>query len=500
MVAAGLFAGIGTVGTSSANLVHAGTPAAVSLTSENPIQRENALSGTTSWEIQVPSYKGEIEGYPSRESVLPGQRIDFHVSTTGKTYSADVYRIGWYGSKGGRLVLSLPTMKGHRWRVPKPNPSTGLLVCDWPTAFSVTVPRAWTSGFYLVKLTASNRRQAYIPFIVKEAPTVHSALVLVDEIGTSEAYNWFGGKSLFTDTAYATAGKQFAHRAVEVSFLRPFSENMGAGWFLSWEIHMVRWLERRGYDVSYLTELDVNDDPSTLLGHKGIITAGHDEYWSAGIRDAMQNAVNHGVNYANFAANTGYWQSRIVGLGDDPDAIEICYKDFHRDPIHKTHPEMATVTWRSKWVHHPESELTGAMYGDFEGRYGPYPWVVKNTSSWVFKGTHLKPGSSIGGMVGHEEDAIIGGYPHPPHLHVLSASPVRSNVGKRRVANSTLYQSKSGAWVFDASSIDWSWGLDDFRQGWYAYAPDRKHPSPAIERITENILNAFENGLTSADR
>ena len=95
-----------------------------------------------------------------------------------------------------------------------------------------------------------------------------------------------------------------------------------------------------GYDVSYASELDVNEDPDMLLNRKGIIIAGHDEYWSAGIRDALDNAVDDGVGFADLAANTGYWQSRFKAIGDDPTAIEICYKDFDRDPMHKVNPKL----------------------------------------------------------------------------------------------------------------------------------------------------------------
>ena len=462
--------------------------------SPNPIQAENALPGTTSWKRTSPDWGSQIAGYPSAESVFPGQTVNFMVSTSYKLYSAQIFRIGWYQGKGGRLVYSQKGLVGRHYKTPAANPTTGVVICDWPIAFSVVVPSAWVTGFYLVKLSGKGGSQSYIPFVVKEPEdtTSPSPLLMLDETGTSEAYNLWGGASLFSNLHYSAWAQQFAHRAVEVSFLRPFTENFGAGWFLSWEIHTVRWLEENGYDVSYASELDVQAGTVNLLDRKGIIIAGHDEYWSANIRDGMDAAVAAGVNFANLAANTGYWQSRFQAVGDDPTAIEICYKDFDRDPEHLVDPKLTTVTWRSPQVNQPEGELTGAMYGDFEGSHGPYPWKVTNTSSWIFEHTGIKPGLTVPGIVGQEDDTILKQYPRPADVQVVSASPILNNVGQHRVGNTTIYRAPSGAWVFDASAIEWGFGLDDLRlPGPVSYEPARKIPSPAIEAVTANVLNAF---------
>ncbi len=481
-----LFLSIAGLGSASAAPQRAVTPL-------NPVQIENSKPGTTSWKIKVLSLHHEIEGYASAQSVAPGQSITFHVSTKAKWFTAEIFRMGWYHGKGGRLEVSEPTMRGRRRATGKPNRKTGLLVCNWPTSFALTIPKGWISGIYVVKLTASNTHQAYIPFVVKESRP-SSPLVFVDSVTTSEAYNWWGNKSLYVDITYHSAERQFDHRAVMVSFQRPYAQNQGAGWFFSWEVHMVRWLEAKGYYVSYINDLDVNDNPGILLHRKGIIISGHDEYWSLSMRDAMDNAVAHGVSLANFAANTGYWQVRLGSLGSNPDGILICYKNFKRDPIHKTQPRLATVTWRSPQVHRPESMLLGAMYENYEGTHAPYPWVVKDPRNWVFSGTGLKKGSAIPHIVGHEEDAVLRHYRHPSGLQTLSASPVKTGAGKRRTSNSTIYRAASGAFVFNAGTIDWSYGLDDMRASWFSYPPARSTPSPAIQKITANVLGRFLRG------
>ncbi|HZT97104.1 MAG TPA: N,N-dimethylformamidase beta subunit family domain-containing protein [Chloroflexota bacterium] len=458
----------------------------------NPIQAENALPGTTSWEVTSPSYHDEVEGYASRQSVYPGQTIRFSVRTTAPRFRLEIFRMGWYGGKGARLVFSQRGLTGHAYPIPTPNPKTGLLVCHWPAALSLQVPRSWVTGIYLVKLSASNHHQAYIPFVVKEAQP-RAPLVFVDTVATSEAYNFWGGKSLYVDVNAHSPQQQYERRAVEVSFQRPLAQNMGAGWFFSWEVHLVRWLERNGYDVAYVDDLDVNDDPGLLLHRKAILITGHDEYWSLAMRNAMDAAVAHGVSLGNLAANTGYWQIRFQRMGRNPDGIEICYKSFKRDPMHRRDPRLTTVTWRDPHVNRPESELLGAMYEDYLGNGTPFPWKVTAARRWaVFKRAGVRPGTIVAKLVGPEEDAVLHGYPHPAGLHILARSPVTNSTGERRVSESTEYRAKSGAIVFDAGTIDWSQGLDVFRQPNWSYEPARKQPSAVIERVTANLLSAFE--------
>ena len=453
----------------------------------NPIQRENALPGTRSWRLSVLSYRDQIEGYPSVPSVPSRGSISFSVSTTAPTFTAVIYRMGWYRGNGGREMLSIPRLSGHRYPKPKPNKATGLILCRWPTAFTVKIPRSWVSGVYLVKLTASNAHQGYIPFVVTD-PSSHSPLLFVHGLFTDEAYNDWGGKSLYGDSRYGPQ-KTFGHRAVKVSFLRPFVQNMGSGWFLSWEYHMVRFIERRGYDVTYLTDLDVHRNPRMLRNHRGLIIAGHDEYWSLPMRNGFAAAVTHGVNLANFAANTGYWQVRLEGKRD---TILVCYKDVLRDPLSRHRPALATTTWRSPPVSRPESALLGAMYGYYEGSRGPFTWVVSDPHSWVFRGTRARRGSSIPGVVGQESDLVVDGYPHPRGLQILASSPIRDTSGSRGISNATLYTARSGAQVFNAGAIEWSWGVDDTSQTFWLYHPRSNRPSRLAERVTANVLNRFD--------
>ncbi|MGH2443586.1 MAG: N,N-dimethylformamidase beta subunit family domain-containing protein [Chloroflexota bacterium] len=455
---------------------------------ENPIVRENELPGTGSWQLTMPSRGFAIQGYASAVSVSPGHDISFSVSTKSPEFNLDVYRMGWYGGKGASLKLSATSIAGHFYPTPPPAPKTGLIDCGWPASITVYVPPAWVSGMYLVKITASSGFQGYIPFTVLD--NRRSAYLFIHGVNTDEAYNVWGGKSLYQDTAYpGNAG--FDHRALMVSFDRPFHQVYGAGQLFFWEYDMIRWLERRGYDVSYATDVDVHRRLSTLGRHKAVLIVGHDEYWSKSMRDHYQRAVRSGVNLGVFAGNTGYWSIRYLPQGRRADRIIVCYKyPSTFDPYVDTNPKRVTSQWRAPPLNRPESILLGAMWHGEESHLSPQAWVVTKPGSWIFRGTRLAHGGSVSGVVGYEYDQVVPKFPHPRRLVVLTNSPVIANDGSHDVSNSTIYVAKSGATVFNAGTIQWSWGLDPFAvpdQGTPA-PPAGSAPSHALQIVTANIL------------
>ncbi|HSO41105.1 MAG TPA: N,N-dimethylformamidase beta subunit family domain-containing protein, partial [Labilithrix sp.] len=127
---------------------------------------ENGLPGTTDWVLTSPATQREIEGYASATSVAPGGKIRFFVSTASPRYTVDVYRLGWYAGKGGRAAQATVERDGHLQIAPVPD-ADGLVECDWTDPYELTVPTAWVTGMYLVKLTTKGSgKQSYIPFVV----------------------------------------------------------------------------------------------------------------------------------------------------------------------------------------------------------------------------------------------------------------------------------------------------------------------------------------------
>jgi hypothetical protein len=211
------------------------------------------------------------------------------------------------------------------------------------------------------------------------------------------------------------------------------------------------------------------------------------------MRDGYDAAVAHRVNLAVFAGNTGYWQVRFEGSRLGRDHVMVCYREPAEDPERRLAPSTVTVEWRDPLLHRPESQLLGAMWIGFfanDLNHPGFPWVVRDAVPWLFAGTGLKPGESVPKMVGYEYDAVVPGAPTPPNMHVISASPVETDTGKKQVANSTLATAYSGARIFNAGTIQWSWGLDDF--GPLHLAHNRRGgTSRQVQRITKNLFAAF---------
>jgi hypothetical protein len=241
--------------------------------------------------------------------------------------------------------------------------------------------------------------------------------------------------------------------AWKVSFNRPYvlgdsysssapgaASGVGAGEFLTnvapgpaqgyplhsaagWEYNMVRWLEENGYDVTYLTSIDLHENASLLANHSAFLSVGHNEYWSANMRQNLQNALNNGLNLGFFSANTLYWQIRLdQDSSGAADRTIICYKGdaANYDPDYTSNPLLATVEWRDAPVNEPEAALIGVEYivNPVESDI-----VISNASHWLMNGTGLQNGSHLTGLLGYEVDLVVPGT-SPANIVVLASSPI----------------------------------------------------------------------------
>src|SRR5947209_2959332 len=178
-----------------------------SATAANPVQRENSRPGTPGWEI--PAGAGTvITGYASETSVAPGQSVHLHVAApAGSRYRVLVYRLGWYGGIGGRLVMCVPGCRSSHTAIAqpaptKPDPATGLFRASWRVTDRVEILPDAVSGYYEAKLEIVSGAHAGavgdVPLIVRASAAARPSTVLVQvPVNTWEAYNPWGGKSLY---------------------------------------------------------------------------------------------------------------------------------------------------------------------------------------------------------------------------------------------------------------------------------------------------------------
>jgi hypothetical protein len=455
--------------------------------SPNPIQAENQNPGTSSWLLTNVAANREIEGYASLTSVNAGEQISFFVNTIDPSYTLTIYRLGYYGGLGGRQMMQPVTLGGISQPIPTPDPTYGMAECQWVSPYVLTVPSNWVSGIYLVKLVGSQSgKQRYIVFVVRNDGRV-SDFIFKSGVTTYQAYNAWGGKSLYTFNSTNSVA------AVKVSYNRPYDDNQGTGRLLQWELDMLAFLEQEGYDVVYNTDVDTHESPAQLMLHKGFLSVGHDEYWSYEMRQNVTAARDQGVNLGFFSADTANWQIRFETspISGALDRTEVGYKELWKNDPDASNPAtyyLITANWgttRFTYPGQPEDALVGSMYNGYEPVNGDI--VVGNASSWVFANTGLTNGSVISGLLGYEVSEEKG---HQPANTVLLAhSPYTYADGSTQYGDMTVYQAASGATVFSTGTVQWMWGLSHMSP----WGSATSLVNPAAQQITRNVLAQFIN-------
>jgi hypothetical protein len=474
----------------------------------NAIVCENFQPGDPAsvWDISG-SGDSTIQGYATDISVNHGGVVQFKIKTDAASYHLDVYRVGYYGGMGARKVATvLPSAS-----LPQTQPAcatdaaTGLIDCgNWAVSASWTVPATAISGIYFARVIRNDSGGAsHIVFIVRDDDG-HSDLLFQTSDTTWQAYNNYGGNSLYVG--------QPAGRAYKVSYNRPFNNRSTPsggveGWLFSNEYPMVRWLEANGYNVSYTTGVDTDRRGAEILEHRVFLSVGHDEYWAAGQRANVEAARDAGVHVAFFSGNEVLWKTRwessIAGPATTYRTL-VSYKETHANA--KIDPTSAwTGTWRDPRFSppadggRPENALTGTFFMVNGTRNDPMTVTAAQGAMRFWRNTtvaSLQTGQTAtfaAGLLGYEWDEAPDNSTTPAGLQRLSSTTIDvsplylqdygSTYGSGTATHSlTLYRAPSGALVFGAGTVQYSWGLDATH--------DRVGP-PADIRLQQATVNLF---------
>ena len=511
------------------------------LAGTNPIVLENQQPGTTSWQFTDAnkSANHEIEGYASLTSVNKGGQIALMVSlSTTAQYNMDFYRMGWYPtgtnpngtscapSCGGRLMLHVGPLNGSKQAncptvTSSTDPNYGMIECNWTPSYTLTVPTTWTPGVYVVKLTrlGGTQLQNYMTFVVRDDSNPAPVLYSLDT-NTWQAYNYWAGSgnnnvgiNLYGRIDDVTQRFISDTRAYTVSFDRPYVDQGsadGAGNFFVWDFPMIRWMESQGYDMTYVTDTELETNPNLLLGHRVFVNTGHDEYYSDGMRSALQNGVNNGVNLALFSANNAV--GRVTWSADGSGSA------LRRIHTSKGALNDGTGLYRDLTPPQPENALLGVMT---EGAASARPFLVYNASSWIYAGTGLvnytgngttgvvtsgQGQNALPGIVGYEFDTRAANDPslaeyrsyEPAGLQQVGHSFVpASDNGVNAWSDATLYTAAGGGTVFSAGTIQWSFTVDNGYDTGFCDC-DHHVANPIGQKITSNILTRFGAPATPA--
>ena len=480
----------GIVGVASQS-VHAGAPVSPL------VVEENRLPGTLDWQLSYtktdPKEKFRsplIEGYASHASISPGEVIRFHVSSTKPGKGAiEIYRMGYYQGKGGRFVAKMADLGIGQQPVP-PVGKERLRECRWEATAQWEIPKAAVSGVYLAKLSSNQHRyQSYIVFIVRDNRRADFLFQCSDN--TWQAYNqWPDGYSLYTNDR---PDKKPLVSGVRVSLDRPYGRyvqimdnplSQGSGEFLLWEFPLAFWMEKEGYDVTYISNTDVHANKDELLRGKAFLSVGHDEYWSLEQFNHVKAAIDKGVHVAFLSGNSVCFVTPFSPSSAGVPNRIITRAGRYGGIRPKEHQYMADLPLDGP----NESTLIGAQtVSPFNGSGD---WTVVKPEHWLFEGTGIKKGDRIPGLVGwefHGEPAGI------PGLEVVAEGPTWNAAENSAHFTATMYPGPRGNLVFNASTIFWSQGLSQPP----GHIPPISHfgrpqgPDERVQRITRNLFAKF---------
>ena len=272
----------------------------------------------------------------------------------------------------------------------------------------------------------------------------------------------------------------------------------------------IHWLEQNGYDVAYVSGMDTERlGADYLKKYQSFISVGHDEYWSGDQRLNVEEARDAGVNLLFWGGNDIYWKTRWdVSIVDGQEyRTLVCYKEtwahgdadatgadyYNLDPS-----DIWTGTWRDiRFQDNPlaggaliddpltgqphtcncaENSLTGQLFGpDGTGEFGGALDVPESYSVLrVWRDTTIADGGQLDiaeGILGYEWNTSPNDVNRPAGLIKLSETTIpwsgilidQGNTIAPGVAthNLTIYRAESGAIVFGAGTVFWTWALSD---------------------------------------
>jgi len=428
-------------------------------------------------------------------SATPGTRIGIRLSGEHAT-RLTLWRLGYEGGRGGRLMADLGVVTPNRQAPPTFDATTGLVSCaHWSETCAFTLDPTWPSGVYSARAdvlcTGEDGCTSSEAILVVSAARQHEVIVNLPTT-TWVAYNAWGGRSL-----YDGGGFNGLPKAVAVSFDRPMKPTGSPIWelhqghpFYTWEYPLVYWLEKQGFDVGYVSNMEMARGGVPVTGV--LVSAGHDEYWNTAMRDELDRLLAAGTSLLWAGANGMCWNIRLADSQVGADRELTCYKDHLGDPIMWSDPARVTGRWGEWPLYRSEAEVLGLRWvdWDFSLNRRPAAWIAGATHHPIFEGTGLAPGDRIEGVIGDEWDALDPTVAVARSGVVLGSSEllVGANLGESR-GDTYLYRHDGGGLVLATGTTSWAWGL-------HADTVNDRHTreDARLQRLTANFLRAAIDG------
>jgi len=421
--------------------------------------------------------------------VRPGDLVLAHVSTTAARFRLELHRFGVPGSVAWRSEqfegrLTPACRADDDWR--------------WP-GYPVQIPPQ--SGLYiLVGVGFGDGPEPTAPHLIGYDGTAlltvvpdrpRAAALYKLPMRTYHAYNPAGGASLYIDPRHSGGTAAVSLRRPGAGTGGPSAEAADVYGFGSvrqtfwhWDAPFLTWARQAGYDFDVAFDTQLDREPELLASYQVLVTAGHDEYWTAAGRRIVADHVDAGGSLTVFGANTCWWQATVADgvmrVGKDPANL-------------LTGP---ALWWRAG---QPENELLGLSYrnggGWWAGARPELRYHIDRPDDPLLAGVDLAELEALTHLAGYEVDghAYPPGSPGsvgrldgaPPGFRVLAHAEIRDEPyaswdrparepGSNTPPVATIgYYRRGPALVFNAGTTDWARHL--------GCAP--------VDRLTRNVLD-----------
>ena len=360
-----------------------------------------------------------IDAAFTERSYAAGQLARLRVAAEARELTVQVFRCGAEAENTDRN----DELKGVPMSEPRVVPWSSFR--DRPAQFGVRVGD-WPTGLYAVRLTSDDGRVGFAPFVLRPSSFGATRTAIVLPTNTWQAYNFRDGDGDgWGDTWYAGGSPP-------VRLDRPYLNRGVPPRFRRYDLPFLRWLHWTGKHPDYLCDEDLGRFTGEALrrAYDLVVFPGHSEYVTQHAYDVVEKYRDLGGNLAFLSANNFFW--RVDRRG---------------------HAIRRVALWRD--LSRPEARLLGVQYraNDDGSRQGPFVIADAEAFPWLFGGTGLATGSTLGETVGGygiEIDARTAD--SPPGTQVIASIP--NLFGRGVSAEMTYYESAAGARVFSAGALD----------------------------------------------
>ena len=479
------------------------------------IVAENARTdGRTPWADIRLSGHGNLwaAGFVRKVSYNVGETAQFSMSTPWST-EVRIYRCGWYGGDGFRLVDTITNTIASQAEATTIPDSNGATTCtSWTVTAEWEIPADACTGMYLAVAFLDGAPAFYVgTFVVRDDAAVVDVIYKTSDSTWAAAYNHYGTPA---DTAgrnvygAGTGVGNIMERSFAVDYHRPVITRgtVPQTYWFACEMPLIRFLERNGYSMKYISCVDLDQEGVSILAGMGdvFISSGHDEYWTLPMRRAVESfRDDHGGRSIFMSGNEVFWKARYVYDGDR--ATLWCYKDTMPGPNGITRgagssldPVEWTGTWKdTRWPdREPEWLLTGTDFR-MNGINDENAVIVRNPYAGIktWGGSSLVDGDiTLVGVVGFEADSMR---PTQPSRSVRVLAAYTRNIngkyaddnGQNYTGNGNLtwgiiaQRYAGGGVTVGFGTCQWAWALDA--------AHDRGESTPVsldAQQFTVNLL------------